>query len=64
MIRNNYNMFHVNLKDIEKFNHNLGGFVVAQKKSIREDLTEIIKNFIEDLGVGVLKYGLYFNLNT
>ena len=63
MMQNQYNMFHVHLKDIRKFNSNLGGFVAEQHKNLDLDFTEIIKNFIEDLGLGTLMHGLYFNLN-
>ena len=63
MMQNQYNMFHVHLKDIRKFSPNLGGFVAAQHKNLDREFSEIIKNFIEDLDLGALMHGLYFNLN-
>ena len=59
MISNNYNMFHIQLNDIRKFNPNLAGFVRAQNQNLS---LEIIQKFIEDKKIGVLKTGLYLNL--
>ena len=39
MMKNKYNMFHMDLKDIRKFNHNLGGFLVAHHRNIESDQT-------------------------
>ena len=63
MVNNKYNMFHVFLKDIRRYNPNVGGFLANHYKDIDLDLTGILEQFIkEDLGVGDLKHGLYFNL--
>ena len=62
MISNNYNMFHIQLNDIRKFNPNLAGFVRAQNQNLSIEMTKIIQKFIEDKKIGVLKTGLYLNL--
>ena len=62
MMSNNYNMFHIQLNDIRKFNPNLAGFVRAQNQNLCLEMTKIIRTFIEDLNLGVLKTGLYLNL--
>ena len=56
MIKND-NMFHVQLKDVRKFNPNLGGFFAANAKSLSPELTEEVQKFIGDLGLGLLKHG-------
>ena len=45
MVNKNYNMFHVNIKDVRKFNSKLGGFLAAHSrdKKVDSDLTGIIK---------------------
>ena len=63
MMIKNYNMFHVHIKDIKKFNRNLSGFMACQHQSLRSNFTEIIKKFIGDLELGELKNGLHFILN-
>ena len=66
MVNKNYNMFHVALKDVRKFNINLGGFLAANYQSLAldTDIVEIIKKFIEEnLGPGLLKHDVYFSLN-
>ena len=62
MMTRNYNMFHVQLKDIRKLNPNLGGFLAANSRNLSSDITELVQNFIQDLGLGLLKNGLHFNL--
>ena len=62
MMTRNYNMFHVQLKDIRKLNPNLGGFLAANSRNLCSDITELVQNFIQDLGLGLLKNGLHFNL--
>ena len=62
MMIKNYNMFHVQLKDVRKFNPNLGGFFAANAKSLSSEITEVVQKFIGDLGLGLLKNGLHFNL--
>ena len=64
MMKKDYNMFHVHLKDARKFNPNLGGFLAAQSKYQSSEITELIKSYIEELGLGVPKHGLHFNLIT
>ena len=63
MSKNGYNMFHVQLRDIRNFSPNLGGFMAAQHKTLGNEITSIIQKFIKDLGLGVPKHGLYFNLD-
>ena len=63
MMQNNWNMFHIDIKDIKKFNRNLGGFLVAQDRNLNSEITGMIKTFIEDLDLGDLNHGLYFNLD-
>ena len=62
MMKNNFNMFHVKLKDIRKFNPNLGGFVANEHKKISETLRKMLKDYVENLNLGALKHDLYFNL--
>ena len=62
MMTRNYNMFHVQLKDIRKLNPNLGGFLAANSRNLSSHITELVQNFIQDLGLGLLKNGLHFNL--
>ena len=62
MMKNNFNMFHVKLKDIRKYNPNLGGFVAEQYLKISEILRKILKNYIENRKLGALNHDLYFNL--
>ena len=62
MMRNKYNMFHMDLKDIRKFNHNLGGFVAANHRKLESEITQLIDKFIQDQELGVLCHGLYFNI--
>ena len=63
MMENNYNIFHMYLKDIRKFNSNLGGFVACHSRKIESDIAEIIKKYIEDHDLGVLKHGLHFYIH-
>ena len=46
MMNNSYNMFHMDLKDIKKFNPSLGLFVVAQHRNFRSDITALIQNLL------------------
>ena len=62
MISNNYNVFQVSLKDILKFNTDLGKFVGAQYGSLETEITGLIEDFIEGLNLGVLDHGLHFLL--
>ena len=34
-MKNEYNMFHIDRKDIRKFNNNLGEFMVSNEKKLR-----------------------------
>ena len=49
MMARNYNMFNVQLKD---FNSTLEGFLVANSRNLSSDITELVQNFIKDLGQG------------
>ena len=60
MMKNKHNVFHMDLKDIRKFNHNLGGFLAAHHRNIESDVTKLIEKFIKDQDLGVLCHGLYF----
>ena len=62
MMHNSFNMFHMDLKDIEKFNPSLGLFVVVQHRKLRSEITTLIQNFIGELDLGDLKHGLYFHI--
>ena len=62
MMKRNYNIFQVQLKDVRKYNPNLGGFFAANYRNLSSEITELVHNFIEDLGLGLLKNGLHFNL--
>ena len=62
MMQNNWNMFHIDMKDIKNFNRNLSGFLVAQHRNLNSDITKILKTFIADLELGVLNHGLYFTM--
>ena len=62
MISNNFNVFQVNLKDIIKFNDDLGKFVAAQYETLGTEITGLIEEFIEGLELGVLDHGLHFLL--
>ena len=62
MMTRNYNMFHVQLKDIRKLNPNLGELLAANSRNLSSHITELVQNFIQDLGLGLLKNGLHFNL--
>ena len=69
MMSKDYNMFHVLLKDIRKFNPNLGGFMASQYKwgsthfmTIDKNIAMIIRQYIADLNLGEPKNGLSFCL--
>ena len=65
IVEKGYNMFHVLLKDIKTFNPNLCGFLRSHYQTVSREMDLISKEFIEDcFGVGVLKSGVYFVLNT
>ena len=63
MMNHDYNMFHLHLKDIRKFNPNLGGFMNSQYRNLEPEITKIIQKYIENLKLGSLQHGLYFCLN-
>ena len=64
MMKKDYNMFHVLLKNLRKFDPKLGGFLAAQSRYDSSEITELVKNYIEDLGLGVQTHGLHYNLIT
>jgi hypothetical protein len=58
------NMFHIFKKDIKDFNPNLYGFMAVQYKNLNTEITQLLLKFIENLGIGNFKHGLYLNFNT
>ena len=56
MMTNQFNVFHLYLKDVRRFNSNLGGFLAAHSslecaENVKhdEELTSIVKEYIEEL---------------
>ena len=49
------NMFHMDLKDMSKFNPNVAGFMKSNCRDLMDEITIQIQEFIEDLGLGAPK---------
>ena len=63
MMKNNHNMFHFELQDIQKFNFRLSEFIDSHYEQLREDFADLIKIFIFKLGLGECKHGLHHHLH-
>ena len=59
MMKNNHNMFHFDLQDIQKFNFRQSEFIDSHYEQLREDFADLIKIFISKLGLGECKHGLH-----
>ena len=64
MMRNGFNVFHIKLKDVKKFNRNLGGFMAANYQILEKDFAAVIEDYLEKLELGILKHGLHVYLHN
>jgi hypothetical protein len=58
MMTKQFNVFHLYLSDVRKFNSNLGGFLAAEYLKHDGELSSIVREYIEELKLGEPKNGV------
>ena len=63
MMKNGYNMFHLSLLDMGKFNPNLKGFMAAEEKNLYVEIKALVQQFIDKMDLGEVNNGLLVSVN-
>ena len=63
VIKKGYNVFHLSLLDIGRFNPKLKGFLAEHHKNHTEDIKDLVTGFGKKLNVGSFPSGLSVFIN-